>query len=142
MFKKPRRWVNRVFLHCSASDNPAHDDVSVMDAWHKARGWSGVGYHFFIKKNGTIQVGRPIEQVPAAQGGNNAGTIAICCHGLLKEKFTEAQFNAVRALCKDINNAYNGRITFHGHCEVSSKTCPVYDYKAVLKLDKNGKLGI
>lgn len=140
IFKKPKRYVNKVFLHCSADDNPKNDDWRVMDAWHKARGWSGIGYHFFIKKDGTIQNGRSLEKTPAAQAGHNVGSIAICCHGLLKEKFTQAQFDSVKALCYAINEAYNKKVTFHGHCEVSAKTCPVYDYRKVLTLDKLGNI--
>lgn len=140
-FKKPARPVSRVFIHCSASDNPAHDNVATMDAWHKARGWSGVGYHFFIRKDGTLEIGRDLEKVPAAQEGNNTGTIAICLHGLLVEKFTDAQFNTLRSLCRQINAAYGNALTFHGHCEVANKTCPVFDYRKVLLLDAKGKMG-
>ncbi|GLS86665.1 hypothetical protein GCM10010873_16390 [Cypionkella aquatica] len=139
-FKKPARPVTRVFVHCSASDNPAHDNVATMDAWHKARGWSGVGYHFFIRKDGTLEMGRDLEKIPAAQEGNNVGTIAICLHGLLEEKFTEEQFKTLRSLCRQINKAYRNIMTFHGHCEVANKTCPVIDYRKVLGLDPKAHL--
>jgi N-acetyl-anhydromuramyl-L-alanine amidase AmpD len=139
-FKKPARPVNRVFVHCSASDNPAHDNVATMDAWHKERGWSGVGYHYFIRKDGTLEIGRDLAKIPAAQEGNNTGTIAICLHGLLVEKFTGPQFETLRALCSQINAAYSPLLTFHGHCEVANKTCPVFDYRAVLGLDAKGRL--
>lgn len=141
IFEKPHRAVDRVFLHCSASDNPTHDDVTVMRDWHvNGRGWSDVGYHFFIKKDGTIQAGRPLSKTPAAQAGHNTGTIAICCHDLKKEKFTRAQYDAVISLCKEIDAAYSHEITFHGHCEVSPKSCSVYPYKEVLGLDENGSM--
>lgn len=139
-FKKPARPVNRVFIHCSASDNPAHDNVATMDAWHKARGWSGVGYHYFIRKDGMLEIGRDLAKIPAAQEGNNTGTIAICLHGLLVEKFTGPQFEALRALCRQINAAYSPLLTFHGHCEVANKTCPVFDYRDVLILDAKGHM--
>lgn len=139
-FTKPSRPVSRVFVHCSASDNPAHDSAAVIDAWHKQRGWAGIGYHFFIRKDGTLEKGRDLEKIPAAQEGNNTGTIAICLHGLEREKFTEAQFATLRGLCGQINRAYDGRITFHGHCEVARKACPVFDYRAVLGIDKNGRV--
>lgn len=140
IFKKPARPVTRVFLHCSASDRPEHDSAAVIDAWHKARGWAGIGYHFFIRKNGVLEQGRSIEKTPAAQEGNNTGTIAICLHGLAGDKFTEAQFDTLRNLCDQINQAYGGAITFHGHCEVAAKTCPVFDYRAVLGLDAQGHM--
>ena len=97
-FEKPDRDVERVYLHCSASDRPAHDDVAVMREWHLARGWSDVGYHVFIKKDGEVQNGRSLEATPAAQGGHNTGTIAICLHGLAVENFTEAQYRKQRQL--------------------------------------------
>lgn len=131
------RSIQRVFLHCSASDVPLHDDISVIRRWHIQRGFADVGYHFFIKSDGTVQKGRDIEAVPAAQENNNKGTIAICCHGLTT--FTEAQFKSLRELCHAIRTNLPG-VTFHGHCEVSAKTCPVFDYKAVLNLNAKGKM--
>lgn len=144
MFTKPNRFVDRVFLHCSASDVASHDNVATIRKWHTEppRNWSDIGYHFFIRKDGTLEDGRPLERTPAAQRNHNTGTIAICLHGLDKEKFTEAQFNKLRALCLEINNAYNGALSFHGHREVASKACPVFDYKDVLKLDAFGRLGL
>lgn len=139
IFPAISRRVDRVFIHCSASDNPAHDDVSVIRSWHvHGNGWADVGYHYFIKKDGTIQAGRPIDKIPAAQAPHNRYTIAICLHGLKKEKFTTEQFSSLRALCNSINNTLD--VTFHGHCEVSDKLCPVFDYKTVLGLAGNGRM--
>ena len=73
-FRKPARHVDRVFLHCSASDDPDHDDIETIRRWHvDERGWSDVGYHYFIRSDGTLQEGRPLERIPAAQAGHNAG---------------------------------------------------------------------
>lgn len=140
-FEKPQRFVEKVFLHCSASDKPEHDSVKVMRDWHvKGNGWSDVGYHFFIRKDGTVEPGRDLEKIPAAQAGHNTGTIAICLHGLAVEKFTKAQFRSVIELCKAIKAAYQGMVSFHGHCEVSAKSCPVFPYKKVLGLDDHGSM--
>lgn len=139
-FTKPRRPVTRVFIHCSASDNPAHDNVATMDRWHKERGWAGVGYHFFIRKSGLLELGRDLEKTPAAQRGHNRATIAICLHGLEKDQFTAEQFSTLIGLCHQINEAYDGQVTFHGHCEVAAKTCPVIDYAGILNLRRNGAL--
>ena len=144
-FERPARAVERVFLHCSASDSPNHDDIEVMRRWHtdpkpQGRGWSDVGYHFFIKKDGEIQDGRPLERTPAAQAGNNTGSIAVCLHGLALENFTQAQYRSVIELCNQIRDAYDGMVTFHGHCEVSAKSCPVIPYREVLGLDDRGEM--
>lgn len=145
--EKPRRRVNRVFIHCTAADNtgPAFEGLSLVrtvDRWHRKRGWSGVGYHFMIDKDGKLMTGRSISKTPAAQGGNNTGTIAICVHGLEEGLFNAYQFETLQDLCTHLNDIYYESLTFHGHCEVSAKTCPVFDYKAVLGLDKHGRLGI
>lgn len=135
----PRRDIDRVFIHCSASSNKKHDDVSVIRKWHKERGWSDVGYHYFIKFDGTLQEGRDIERTPAAQKGHNTGTIAICLHGLKDEDFTEDQFETLKELCGDIFIEIPD-VTFHGHCEVAAKSCPVFAYHDVLNLDEFGHI--
>lgn len=134
---KVERPINKVFIHCSASDNPAHDKIAVIKQWHLQRGFKDVGYHFFIRKSGKIEAGRPLDIKPAAQEHHNTGSIAICLHGLEKDKFTDEQFDTLNALCDEIQSVYSD-ITFHGHCEVSDKSCPVFDYRRVLGLDKNG----
>lgn len=146
MFTKPKRPVSRVFIHCSASDEtgPAYEGIGLVktiDGWHRARKFNGIGYHYVIDKAGRILPGRGLEITPAAQEGNNAGTIAICVHGLDVAKFTAAEFESLLTLCKEINSAYNGSITFHGHREVNKfKTCPVFDYRKVLSLDQYGRM--
>ena len=140
-FVPPSRNVHSTFLHCSASDNPNHDDVSVMRRWHLDRGWSDVGYHYFITKQGDIQEGRPVAKIPSAQKGHNTGSIAISCHGLKIENFTQQQYASVKALCTAIRDAYTAKgvkMKFRGHREVSRKACPVFNYKQVLGLDAAG----
>lgn len=139
-FQKPARPVRTVFVHCSASDRPEHDSAAVIDRWHRANGWAGIGYHYFIRKDGTLETGRDLEKVPAAQEGHNTGSIAICLHGLEYGKFTPAQFATLRGLSAQINRAYGGQIRFRGHCEVSPKSCPVFAYEDVLGIDAEGKM--
>jgi N-acetyl-anhydromuramyl-L-alanine amidase AmpD len=142
-FEKPTRPVERVFIHCSASDHPDHDSIEVMRRWHtdpkpQGRGWSDVGYHYFIRKTGRIEAGRSLERTPAAQRGHNTGTIAICLHGLEQAKFTGYQFHALSRICLQIHEAYDEQVTFHGHREVANKDCPVFDYRRVLGLSGDG----
>ena len=139
MFQKPKRKVHRVFIHCSASNHAHHDNIATMKSWHLARGFRDVGYHFFIQKDGTLEYGRDIEKTPVAQKGHNLNTLAICMHGLKEKNFTEAQFETLKKLAQQIEHNYEN-ISFHGHCEVSKKACPVFNYKKVLDLDKYGSL--
>lgn len=136
-FEKPQRKVSVVFVHCSAASR-ADIDAAEINQWHLANGWSCIGYHYFVKTDGTIQYGRDIERTPAAQSGYNTASIAICANGLHKSDFTEAQFKSIRWLCQQIDGAYGGDMRFRGHCEVAAKGCPVYDYAAVLGLNEAG----
>ena len=137
--EKPKREVNEVYLHCSASDNPEHDNVATIKKWHKGRGFKDVGYHFFIQSGGTVEVGRSLEEPSSAQRGHNTNAIAICMHG--NKVFTEEQRYSLRVLCHFLDRLYDKKITFHGHTEVNKhKTCPNYDYIKWLKLDSTGHI--
>lgn len=136
--KKPKRVVTRVFLHCSASDKPEHDNPQTIEKWHLARKFKEIGYHFYIDKAGNIFEGRSLDTHPAAQAGHNANTIAICVGGLKKENFTVEQKRALIALCLHLEHVIKG-LTFHGHKEVNAgKECPVFDYKKWLDLSDHG----
>ncbi len=65
--------------------------------------------------------------------------MAICIHGLKEENFTQAQFDTLNKLTSQIEHNYEN-ISFHGHCEVSKKACPVFNYRKVLNLDRYGSL--
>lgn len=137
------RPFDTVFIHCSASDYSEHDSAKVIDNWHRARGFSEIGYHFFIRRDGEIQAGRSLEKMPAAQKGYNLNTVAICVHGLTKDRFKQEQKTALLALCLRLNNLKDNSLIFRGHCEVEKgKTCPVFDYKDWLKLDHHGRMRI
>lgn len=139
MFVKPKREINKVFLHHSATDRLAHDNVDFIRKIHIGENkWSDIGYHYFITKNGTLHLCRPLKRVPAAQKGHNKGTIAVCLSG--SKHFTSEQKDTLTTLCETINNAYAGNIMFHGHKEVKNTKCPAYDYKVWLNLDENGKM--
>ena len=142
-FSLIKRAVDRVFIHCTASSNGGYG-VEEIRRDHRALGWDDIGYHFLINFNGVLQRGRPLKQDPAAQRGHNTGTIAICLQGLEVEDFTQFQFETLRELCEkidqDISPHRKDRVTFHGHCEVANKLCPVFDYKSVLNLTEEGFL--
>ena len=88
--------IDGFIIHCSDSDRPEHDSINVIDEWHKERGWICVGYHFFIRKNGEIENGRPISTEGAHCKGQNDHTLGICLSG--KHEFNKAQFQSLRNL--------------------------------------------
>ena len=135
-FIKPARKVTKVFLHHSASDLAEHDNPGIIEDWHLKRGFNSIGYHFFISKDGLVHPGRSLEVIPAAQKGFNTGSIAICLSGL--KQFTDNQKDSLIELCEQIQDAYDQKISFHGHKEVNPSECPNYPYKKWLWLDEFG----
>lgn len=137
-FIAPRRKIEKVYIHCSAASRK-NIDAKEVHRWHRKRGWSCIGYHYFIKSDAKTEIGRDINRTPAGQAGHNSKTIAICVNGLWESDFTKTQLKELVRLCKEIKAQIPG-VTFHGHCEVSPKACPVFDYKAVLGLDAKGRM--
>lgn len=136
-FKKPKRHVHTIFLHCSATDNPQHDNLEFIKRVHVDENrWADIGYHFFINKRGDLFTARSLEKSPAAQRGHNTGTIAICVSGL--QEFTDSQFYMLGELLEKIQAKYATRLRIRGHKEVAARDCPVFDYPKVLDLVNEG----
>lgn len=139
---KPKRRVEKIFIHCSAYP---HQDLiggsfrKAVFEWHKERGFSDIGYHGLIDCKGNFILGRNVEDIPAAQRGHNSLSLAFCLDGLYPEQFNNDQFHTLNKLANRLDSFYGDSITYHGHCEVDpSKTCPVFDYVNVLGLDESG----
>ena len=119
------RKINEIIIHCSDSDVKAHDDIKVIRDWHvNERGWSDVGYHYFIRKDGTIQKGRLLDTVGAHCKGHNKHSVGVCLSG--RHKFTQRQFDALEMLIDRLYVQF-GAIPVYGHYEFSKKTCPNFD---------------
>lgn len=126
-----------ICLHCSDSDIHGHDDIKVIRKWHvDERGWSDVGYHYFIKKNGTVQKGREIGVMGAGAKGWNEDSIHICVSG--RKLFTANSLKSLESLIKSLLDRYPSINQIIGHCELDdNKTCPNYSTKR-FKLLLNG----
>ena len=109
-------------------------DAETVRGWHvNGNGWSDIGYHFFIKRDGTIEEGRSIKKSGAHTKGLNTGSIGVCYAGGVsldgktpEDNRTDAQKQALVLLTKAISEVFKG-VTFHGHNEFSSKACPSFD---------------
>ena len=123
------RDINSVVLHCygKGTDKPQFDNVECCRKWHvKENGWSDIGYHFIITKDGVIHPCRPIWKQGAHEPKVNANSIGICFTG--DKKFTDAQYKGAAKLLKALMKEYDfGVDAIHGHYEYSTKTCPNYN---------------
>lgn len=75
------REINEIIIHCSATRPDQNISAADINKWHIKQGWEGIGYHFFIKLDGTVEPGRPINQVGAHCKGHNSNSIGICYAG-------------------------------------------------------------
>ncbi|WP_072060658.1 glucosaminidase domain-containing protein [Clostridium sp. K25] len=104
-----------------------------VDRCHKNDfGWSGIGYHFFVAKDGKIYRGRPEGAIGAHCKGHNTNTLGIGAEGnYMKETMPQAQKNAIVNLCKYLCNKY-GIADVRGHKEAPYPTnCPGTNYPLV-----------
>lgn len=135
-YRPPERNVFELIWHCAATPEGKDFTVEDIDRWHKDRGWSGIGYHFVVYRDGTIHAGRSNERTGAHVGGHNTGTIGLCYIGgvaadgkTAKDTRTPQQRRAMRALTIDI--AKDPRITrISGHNEYAAKACPSFDVRS------------
>lgn len=124
----PRAVTNKIVIHHTG--NSVDDDLSAeqIHASHKAQGWVGIGYHFVIRKDGTVELGRPDWAVGAHAEGFNYCSIGIhACGNFNLAEPTEAQLNALPMLIADICEAY-GLIASDsivmGHRDLMATACP------------------
>jgi len=122
------RNINKVVVHCSDSDYPQHDNVETIYKWHvDERGWSDIGYHFVITKDGKINLCRPIPEIGSHCKGHNSNSIGICLTG--QKVFSSLQFDALDHLLRQIMDVYpEVDVCTHHHLN-DAKTCPNFDLK-------------
>ena len=78
---KVNRRIDLIVLHCSATRVNQNFTVEDLEACHKARGFSEIGYHYYITKDGTLFPCRSEEKVGAHARHYNAHSIGICYEG-------------------------------------------------------------
>ena len=130
------RLLDKHIIHCS--DTPNNRDVTVEEIrdWHiKGNEWDDIGYHFVIYRDGTLHIGRPLEQVGAHCYGQNSNSIGTCLIG--RDKFTKKQMDTLVTHQKLLKALIPTLRTTQGHCDYNSqKTCPNFSVRDFLK--KNG----
>lgn len=140
-WKKSKRTITDIIIHCSAT--PEGKDYTVQDIrrWHKQQGWSDIGYHYVIYRNGHIEAGRDVNVAGAHCEGHNAKTIGVCYIGgvskdgkTAKDTRTLAQKAALLSLLTDLKAMYpNARIVGHRDYDTKGKACPSFDAKIEYK---------
>jgi len=133
MKKKTMRTINEIIVHCSATPEGKDFTIADIDRWHRQRGFTKIGYHYVIYRDGTIHVGRNESEVGAHCLGHNQNSIGICYIGGLssdgktpKDTRTDAQKKALTTLLQALKKKYPSA-SIHGHRDFAKKACPSFD---------------
>lgn len=131
---KSKRIINEIIIHCSATVEGKDYTTEDIKKWHRARGFSDIGYHYIIYRDGSIHNGRNVNISGAHCTNHNAHSIGICYIGGVdkynkpKDTRTLEQKNSLKNLLLKLKALYP-KATIHGHCEYANKACPCFNVK-------------
>lgn len=136
---KTIRSVDFIVIHCSATRASQDDvDAAVIRGWHRKQGWLDIGYHYVIKRDGTVEKGRA-DTVPGAHArGFNECSLGICLVGGVAEdgktpeaNFTAWQWESLRKLVTELKQRYPlAEVLGHRDLPNVNKACPSFDVRS------------
>jgi N-acetyl-anhydromuramyl-L-alanine amidase AmpD len=129
------RTITLIVIHCSAVRPDQTSSAAQIDSWHrKDNYWKlGIGYHYVVRRDGTIEPGRPEEQIGAHCLHHNRHSIGVCYEGGLDirgqpaDTRTAEQKAAMRRLLEDLHRRYPRALIVGHHDLYPSKPCPCFD---------------
>lgn len=137
--KKSVRNITELIIHCTATPEGKDYTVADIKRWHTlpvskgGRGWSDIGYHYIIYRDGSVHEGRNVNVSGAHCTGHNSHSIGIVYVGGMdaqnkqpKDTRTEAQKTALLCLLLDLRKLYP-KASIRGHRDFAAKDCPSFD---------------
>lgn len=138
--KATSRPIDYIVIHCSAT--PPWSDIGAadIDRWHRERGWDSIGYHYVIRRDGSVESGRPESYVGAHARGFNGSSIGVCLAGGVdgqknpQDNFTTAQMKALAQVIYELRGKYrSAEVLGHRDLPGVAKACPSFDVKQWMK---------
>lgn len=125
-----------IVVHSSATKPSQNLTAKDIDKMHKLRGFTGIGYHFFIQRNGTVELGRPLFDKGAHAKNSNYRSVGICMAGGVSESnanqpeqnFTEEQYESLLGVIGFLHLLWPNA-TVAGHRDVYKTACPSFNAK-------------
>lgn len=131
--EKSKRFINEIIVHCTATPEGKDFTVDDVTRWHIKRGFSTIGYHYLIYRDGSVHKGRDINVSGAHCTGHNRNSIGVCYVGgcapnstIPKDTRTDAQKTALVDLLRKLRVLYP-QAKIHGHRDFANKACPSFD---------------
>lgn len=130
------RPIKEIIVHCTATPEGREVSVDTIREWHKANGWSDIGYHYVVHLDGSVERGRSEAAVGAHVSGHNTGTLGVVYVGGVqtdgttpKDTRTPAQRAALLGLVAALIDKYPAVTKVSGHNEYAAKACPSFDVR-------------
>ena len=128
------RKINWLVVHTAATRPSMDIGAKEIRRWHKAKGWSDIGYHYVIRRDGTLEKGRPESVVGAHVRNHNSDSLGITLVGGVNENlepennYTKAQWVTLEKLLKELSIKYpSARVKGHRDFPGVHKACPCFD---------------
>lgn len=148
---KVMRRIDLIVIHCTATREDQRFTEEMLEECHRARGFDGCGYHFYVRRDGNVIEMRPIGKVGAHARGYNSHSIGIAYEGGMdsegnpKDTRTIFQRNSLHTLIASLLRDYPGSRVV-GHRDLSPdlngdnvvspdewiKSCPCFDVETAL----------
>ena len=110
-----------VLHHVGANGSFTPEQIHQM---HLANGWRGIGYNFYVRRDGTIYHGREENAAGGHTKGYNSRSVGVCFEGNFEnETMSEAQIKAGQALVKYLKYQYP-RARVVRHRDLNATACP------------------
>jgi len=148
-----RKTTTALAIHCTATREGQDIDATTVDGWHRKQGWAGIGYHFLIHLDGSVEAGRPVDAIGSHIAGHNSNSVSIVYVGGLdaqgrpKDTRTPEQKDAMVQLVRHLKAKYRAITRVGGHRDFSPdkngdgkitsnewlKACPCFDVSTWLQ---------
>lgn len=130
--------VKYIVMHHIAGSGLTIEDIHRI---HLKNGWAGCGYHYYIRFDGHVFVGRPIEYIGGHCLGKNSISVGIALEGdFRKDKPTNEQIQSAKEVIKQILGVYPSITHVVNHRDLYPTLCPVVDLKDMVTDGKHGRL--
>lgn len=116
-----RSRTDYIVLHHAEALNASAEDVH---RWHLNNGWIGIGYNYYVRKDGSVYRGRPRNAIGAHCQGYNSISVGVCAEGDYEnESMPPEQWQAILELVEELKQIYPG-VHVVGHRELNATACP------------------
>lgn len=132
---KPIKAVDYLVVHCSATPSTMDIGAEEIRRWHRQKGWLDIGYHYVIRRDGTVETGRPETRPGAHARGYNERSLGVCLVGGVEAdgktpeaNYTDDQMTALAVLLDLLEQSHEGaEVVGHRDLPGVSKACPCFD---------------